>query len=53
MNFKAIPEMTINASMTSVNTIEIQPTASGNETYPTHVILPVMIYVGQKKRELL
>ena len=53
INLISIPEIDIIASMTGVNDIEISPAASGNETYPSHVVLPVMIYVGQKKRELL
>lgn len=54
VKLKKLPSLNITANMISINDIEIlDPDINNDETYPSHVILPVMIYVGQRKRDIL
>ena len=48
--------ITVNATMSINDTGSIRISYAGDdidETYPTHTILPTMIYVGQRKRSYL
>ena len=48
-----IPSISVDMTMSLGSNIGIQYEGNDNdETYPTHVIMPVMIYVGQKRRTL-
>ena len=53
-NLPAIRSIEIDAKVTTQSDINVGEASSddNDETYPTHVILPVMIYVGQSRRQL-
>lgn len=48
-----IPSISVDMTMSLGSNIGIQHEGDdADETYPTHVIMPTMIYVGQKRRKL-
>lgn len=51
LDFNQIPNFSISAQMSLGSTLNIQPAGNDDdETYPTYMNLPVMIYVGSKRR---
>ena len=53
LTLNQIPSISVDMTMSLGSNIGIQYEGNDNdETYPTHVIMPVMIYVGQKRRTL-
>lgn len=54
LNLNPVDTIAISASMTNFNDIYVDNAQNtADETYPTHVILPIMIYVGQRKRNFI
>ena len=53
LKLNPIDEIQLTTTINIDNDIGIQDMSIGIETYPSHVILPVMIYVGQRKRTLI
>lgn len=54
LQLNPLPSMKVFATFTNMSDMTINSAEgdSSGETYPSHVILPVMVYVGQRKRDL-